>query len=54
MEGDTTNFFIARKLEGMDITLSVIALGISVGNEIEYTDEVTLGRSIAGRVPFGK
>lgn len=54
MEGDTTNFFIARKLEDLDVKLSVIARGISVGNEIEYTDEVTLGRSIVNRTPFGK
>ncbi len=50
MEGDTTNFYISRKLAGKkDIILSVIARGISVGNEIEYTDEVTLGRSIINR-----
>ncbi len=53
MEGDTTNFFISRKLEPYDIKLSIIARGISVGNEIEYTDEVTLGRSIINRTPFG-
>lgn len=52
MEGDTTNFYIYRKLAGYDIKLTVIARGISVGNEIEYTDEVTLGRSIVNRVPF--
>lgn len=54
MEGDTTNFYIARKLEDYNVKLSVIARGISVGNEIEYTDEVTLGRSIVNRTPFGK
>lgn len=54
MEGDTTNFFISRKLEPYDIKLSIIARGISVGNEIEYTDEVTLGRSIINRTPFGE
>ena len=54
MEGDTTNFFISRKLEPFDIRLSIIARGISVGNEIEYTDEVTLGRSIVNRTPFNK
>lgn len=53
MEGDTTNFFISRKLEPFDIELSIIARGIAVGNEIEYTDEVTLGRSIINRTPFG-
>lgn len=53
MEGDTTNFYISRKLASMDVRLSVIARGISVGNELEYTDEVTLGRSILNRTPFG-
>lgn len=52
MEGDTTNFFISRKLEQYNVKISVIARGISVGNEIEYTDEVTLGRSIINRTPF--
>lgn len=52
MEGDTTNFYIYRKLAGYDVNLSVIARGISVGDELEYTDEVTLGRSIIDRVPF--
>ena len=49
MEGDTTNFYISRKLKEYDITISIIARGISVGDELEYTDEVTLGRSIANR-----
>ena len=53
MEGDTTNFYISRKLEHTHVALSVIARGISVGNELEYTDEVTLGRSILNRIPFG-
>lgn len=52
MEGDTTNFYISRKLAPYDIELSVIARGISVGEELEYTDEVTLGRSIINRSPF--
>lgn len=52
MEGDTTNFYISRKLSDVDVKLSVIARGISVGNELEYTDEVTLGRSIMNRIPF--
>lgn len=52
MEGDTTNFYIFRKLAAYDVKLSVIARGISVGNELEYTDEVTLGRSILNRTPF--
>ena len=49
MEGDTTNFFISRKLSGLPIKISVIARGISVGDELEYTDEVTLGRAIINR-----
>lgn len=54
MEGDTTNFYISRKLVDYPVKLSVIARGISVGDELEYTDEVTLGRSILNRTPFGK
>lgn len=49
MEGDTTNFYIARKLENLPVKVSVISRGISVGDEIEYTDEVTLGRAILNR-----
>lgn len=49
MEGDTTNFYISRKLDPYDVELSVIARGISVGDELEYTDEVTLGRAIINR-----
>ena len=52
MEGDTTNFYIYKQLEGLDLKLSTIARGISVGDELEYTDELTLGRSIVNRVPF--
>ena len=52
MEGDTTNFFLYRKLEPFDVVVSVIARGISVGDEIEYADEITLGRSIINRVCF--
>ena len=53
MEGDTTNFYIYRKLAPYDeVRISVIARGISVGNELEYTDEVTLGRSILNRTLF--
>jgi recombination protein RecR len=52
MEGDTTNFYIYRQLQGLEVQLSTIARGISVGDELEYTDEVTLGRSIINRVPF--
>ncbi len=49
MEGDTTNFYIQRRLEGIPVKLSVLARGVSVGDELEFTDEVTLGRSIADR-----
>ena len=52
MEGDTTNFYLSRKLKRKNVKLSVIARGISVGDELEYTDEVTLGRSILNRTPF--
>ena len=52
MEGDTTNFYIYRKLAGSDVKISVIARGISVGDEIEYADEITLGRSIINRTNF--
>ena len=52
MEGDTTNFYVYRKLAPTGVAVSVIARGIAVGNELEYTDEVTLGRSIINRTPF--
>jgi len=52
MEGDTTNFYIYRQIQDLDIITSTIARGISVGDEIEYADEVTLGRSIVNRIPF--
>jgi recombination protein RecR len=52
MEGDTTNFYIYKQIQDFDIITSTIARGISVGNELEYTDEVTLGRSIINRIPF--
>lgn len=52
MEGDTTNFYIYRQFEGLEVTISTIARGISVGGELEYADEVTLGRSILNRIPF--
>ncbi len=52
MEGDTTNFYIFKQLEGLEIRTSTIARGIAVGDELEYADEVTLGRSILNRVPF--
>lgn len=52
IEGDTTNFYIFRKLADCDLKISILARGISIGNELEYTDELTLGRSILNRVPF--
>jgi len=52
MEGDTTNFYIFKQLEGIEIKVSTIARGISVGDELQYADEVTLGRSILNRIPF--
>ena len=52
MEGDTTNFYIFKKLKDSNVKLSVIARGISIGDELEYADEVTLGRSILNRTPY--
>lgn len=52
MEGDTTNFYIYRKLSGMPVKITTIARGVAIGNELEYTDEVTLGRSIVNRIEF--
>lgn len=52
MEGDTTNFYIFKQIEDYKITTTTIARGISVGDELEYADEVTLGRSILHRIPF--
>lgn len=52
MEGDTTNFFIFRKLAPLNVKLTTIARGVAVGDEIEYADEITLGRSILNRVDF--
>ncbi|MGJ1203433.1 recombination mediator RecR [Sphingobacterium lactis] len=52
MEGDTTIFYLYRKLKEFDVQISTIARGISFGGELEYVDEITLGRSIATRVPY--
>ena len=52
MEGDTTGYYIWRKLQSTGVRLSIIARGIAVGDELQYTDEVTLGRSIKDRTPF--
>lgn len=52
MEGDTTNFYIYKRLDGIPVITSTIARGVAVGDELEYADEVTLGRSIVNRIPF--
>ncbi|MCE2740418.1 MAG: recombination mediator RecR [Sphingobacteriales bacterium] len=52
MEGDTTGFYLARKLKQMDVKISTISRGIAVGGELEYADEITLGRSILSRIPY--
>ena len=52
MEGDTTNFYIYKQIKEYDVTTSAIARGIAIGDELEYADEVTLGRSLLHRIPF--
>ncbi len=52
MEGDTTNFYLYRRLAPYNVKLTTIARGVAIGDEIEYTDEVTLGRSLVNRVPY--
>ena len=52
MEGDTTGFYIFRRLGNNDVKVTVLARGVAVGGDLEYTDELTLGRSIAQRIPF--
>jgi recombination protein RecR len=52
MEGDTTNYYIYRKLSPYNPVFSTLARGVSIGDELEYTDEITLGRSIINRIPF--
>ncbi len=52
MEGDTTNYYIFRRLASLSVRITQLARGVSVGNEIEYTDEITLGRSLINRIPF--
>ena len=54
MEGDTTNFYIYRQIQDLDIATSTIARGISIGDELQYADEITLGRSIINRIPYEK
>ncbi|MDE7393996.1 MAG: toprim domain-containing protein, partial [Muribaculaceae bacterium] len=53
MEGDTTNYYIYRMLRDTGVKITQLARGVQVGNEIEYTDEITLGRSLLNRTPFG-
>ncbi len=52
MEGDTTVFYLSRKLQTLPVKISTISRGIAVGGELEYADEITLGRSILGRIPY--
>jgi len=52
MEGDATNFYIYKKLAHLDVEVTTIARGVGIGDEIEYTDELTLGRSLLNRIPF--
>ena len=52
IEGETTTYYISQRLASSDIKISVIARGISFGGDLEYADEITLGRSIAGRLPY--
>lgn len=54
MEGDTTNYFINRKIENKNIEITVLARGVAIGDELQYTDEITLGQSIINRKPFEK
>jgi recombination protein RecR len=54
IEGDTTNYYLSRVLKDFNGTITTIAKGISVGDALEYADEVTLGRSIANRIPYNK
>ena len=52
MEGDTTNFYIYRKLAPYNVKVTTIARGVAIGDELEYADEITLGRSIINRITF--
>lgn len=52
MEGDTTNFYLYKKLQPLQVNISTLARGLAVGDELEYADEITLGRSISNRIPF--
>ena len=52
MEGDTTNFYIFRKLKEQPVRITTLSRGVAVGDDLEYTDEITLGRSLVNRVPY--
>lgn len=52
MEGDTTNFYVYKQIQDLNVKISTIARGIAIGDELEYTDEITLGRSLLHRIPF--
>jgi recombination protein RecR len=52
VEGDTTNFYLFKLIKDFDVTVTTIARGVAIGDELEYTDEITLGRSIMNRLPF--
>ena len=52
MEGDTTNFFLYKKIHGHNVRITTLSRGVAIGDELEYTDEITLGRSIVNRTPF--
>ena len=52
MDGETTNFFIYKKLIDLNIKITTISRGVSIGDDLEYTDEITLGRSLINRQPF--
>jgi recombination protein RecR len=52
IDGDTTNFFIYKKLKPFNLKITIIARGVAIGNDLEYTDEITLGKSIQNRIPF--
>jgi recombination protein RecR len=52
MEGDTTNFYLFKRLKAFNLKVTTIARGMAIGDEIEYTDEVTLGKSILNRIPY--
>ena len=54
MEGDTTNYYLFRRLKDYNIKISSIARGISIGDELEYTDEITLGTAISSRIPYSE